>query len=271
VTNVDPQAAFTDREYHKVAPVPSTGRPSIYDCRRPQRDWYAHTFEHYIALPRAGRVLDAGCGPGAYLPAARAAAGPTTTLVGLDLAIGRLELIEPIHASRVAGDVVALPFPDAAFDVVLAMHMLYHVPHVPDAVAELHRVLDRDGVLYALTNSEHAQAELNDLYVRHGGASVHALGDARFSNESGGALLRTSFEQVELLETRDSELVVTDPECIVDEFERLRYALEPGLQPGATWAALLDGVRAEATRTINSDGAFRISENHGLFICRVGR
>jgi len=260
--------AFTDRDYHKVAPVPDTGRPSIYELRQPERDWYAYLFEHYVSLPTGSRVLDAGCGPGGYLPAARDVAGATATLVGLDLAIGRLEFIDRTVASRVGGDVTALPFPDATFDVVLAMHMLYHVPYIPDAVAEVHRVLRPGGALYAFTNSDRAQEELTDLYLRHGGGGAAAMGDEKFSNETGGPLLRTSFDDVELLELRDSELVVPDAECVVDEFERLRYTLEPGLRPGATWPALIEGARRDARATIERDGAFRISECHGLFTAR---
>jgi SAM-dependent methyltransferase len=262
-------SAFTDREYHKTAPIPATGRRSIYEFRRPERDWVAHLFDHDVPLPAHGRVLDAGCGAGPYVRAARARLTDDGVLVGLDLNHGRLQVFAPTDAAAVVGDVAALPFPDCMFDVVLAMHMLYHVPNLPDAVRELRRVLRPGGVLYALTNSEHAQSELAELYRRHGGGE-QAMADTRFSNESGTEVLRIAFadRDMQLVEHRDSELVVTDAACIVDEFERLRYALEPGLQPGTTWEGLLAGVRQDATETIARDGAFRISENHGLFICR---
>jgi SAM-dependent methyltransferase len=265
----DPEDAFTDREYHKTAPVPATGRRSIYEFRRPERDWVAHLFDHFVPLPRRGRVLDAGCGPGPYVRAARIRLGPDGVLVGLDLNAGRLRAIAPTDAAALVGDVAALPFPDCTFDVVLAMHMLYHVPNLPDAVRELRRVLRPGGVLYALTNSEHAQTELAALYRRHGGGE-QAMADARFSNESGVDVLHVAFadRDVQLIEHRDSALVVTEAACIVDEFERLRYALEAGLQPGTTWEGLLAGVWQNATETIARDGAFHISENHGLFICR---
>jgi hypothetical protein len=125
-------------------------------------------------------------------------------------------------------------------------------------------------VLYALTNSDHAQWEMTELYLRHGGDDEMAMDDARFSNESGGALLRTAFaeDDVELREQRDSELVVTDVECIIDEFQRLRYTLEPGLRADTKWDDMIAGVRSDARVVIDRDGAFRISENHGLFTCR---
>ena len=257
---------FTDKEFHKVAPVPDTGRPSIYELRQPVKDWVAELFDGDAPLPRDGRVLDAGCGPGAYVPGA---SNRVATLVALDINPDRVAMVDGAQAARLAGDVESLPFADDSFDAVLAMHMLYHVPDIPRAVAELRRVLRTGGVLYAFTNSERAQWELTELYLRHGGDRAQSFGDERFSNESGGALLATAFESVELIEYVDvSRLVVTDPECVIDELERLRYTLEEGLRPGASWAALIEGARAEVAETVKREGAFVMSERHGLFVCR---
>lgn len=46
-----------------------------------------------------------------------------------------------------------LPLGDGGVDVVLAMHMLYHVPDVPAPVAELRRIVKPGGTLLASTNS----------------------------------------------------------------------------------------------------------------------
>ena len=252
-------SGIDDREFHKTAPVPSTGRPTIYELREPAVDLGGWLDESLPAL-RGARVLDAGCGPGTYVPVVRERA---RELLALDIAWGRLVDVE--HDRRVCGDVQALPFPDGAFDVVMAMHMLYHVPDIPAGVAELRRVLRAGGVLYAFTNSERAQHELLDLVAASGGDAA-SFGDSRFSNESGGALLRTAFEHVELVEDRGHRLVVTDVECIVDEVVRLRYALEPSLT--VDWDGFVIAVRRGAQAVIDRDGAFVMTENHGLFTCR---
>jgi SAM-dependent methyltransferase len=252
-------AGIDDREFHKTAPVPSTGRPSIYDLRQPEIDLGAWLAKDLPAL-RGARVLDAGCGPGMYVPATRALAGE---LVALDIAHGRLVGID--HPEKLCGDVQALPFPDGAFDAVIAMHMLYHVPDIAAGVAELRRVLRDGGVLYAFTNSERAQHELLGLVTECGGDSA-AFGDSRFSNESGGALLRTAFDDVALVEDTSTSLVVTDAECVVDEVVRLRYALEPSL--AAEWDGFVTAVRSGAQAVIDAEGAFVMTENHGLFTCR---
>ncbi|MHB1445490.1 MAG: class I SAM-dependent methyltransferase [Acidimicrobiales bacterium] len=259
-------SGIDDRQYHKSAPVPDTGRPSIYECRQPPLDLGRFLDEQLPAL-RGARVLDAGCGPGSYVPETSPRAAELTVL---DIAPGRLGLIDPAAARRVCGDVQALPFPDSSFDVAMAMHMLYHVPDILAAAQELRRVVRRGGVLYAFTNSEHAQWELAELLKRHGcdpsaGGDFDAL---RFSNENGADLLRAGFGVVTLLELRDSKLVVPDAEQIVDEVERNRYLYEPGLRPGLTWAAFIDAVRHGARELIEREGAFSMSENHGLFTCR---
>ncbi|HEX4906900.1 MAG TPA: methyltransferase domain-containing protein [Acidimicrobiales bacterium] len=248
-----------DREYHKVAPVPDGPRPSIYELREPPVDLGAWLDAALPAL-RGARVLDAGCGPGMYVPATRQRA---RELVALDIAHGRLGDVD--HPRRVCGDVQALPFPDTSFDVVMAMHMLYHVPDIPLAAAELRRVLRDSGVLYAFTNSERAQHELLDLVTQCGGDAA-AFGDARFSNETGGALLATAFADVVLVEDTSTRLVVTDAECIVDEVVRLRYALEPSVE--RSWDGFVADVRSGAQAVIDREGAFVMSENHGLFTCR---
>jgi SAM-dependent methyltransferase len=263
--------AFTDRAFHRTAPVPDPGRPSIYAYREPRRDLLSHLFDRYIPLPAHGRVLDAGCGPGAYIPAVRARLASDALLVGLDLNHGRLRAVSRADVALVAADVASLPFEDATFDVVLAMHMLYHVPDIPRAVRELRRVLrPGTGVLHALTNSGHANGELTELYLRHGGGAAEAMGDHRFSNESGVALLRAAFaeDEIDLVELRDSWMAVRDPEAVVDELQRLRYTLEPGLRAGAVWDGMIAGARDEVRATVRDRGAFRISENHGLFTCR---
>lgn len=255
-------AGIDDREYHKVAGVPSTGRPSIYELRQPKFDLGAFLDEQLPAL-RGGHVLDAGCGPGAYVADALATA---SELVALDIAHNRLELIDE-RAFRVCGDVQALPFPGAVFDAAMAMHMLYHVPDIELGAAELRRVLRPGGVLYAFTNSERAQWEMQELIDRNG-CNPFAGGENRFTNENGAHYLGTAFVDVRLAEFTESRLVVTDPDCVVDEIQRNRYLIEPGLRPGTGWDDLVAGVRRDVAEIVSREGAFVMSERHGLFTCR---
>ena len=93
------------------------------------------------------RVLDAGCGNGAYL---RALADYPVRAAGCDLSAGMLRAVR--YPALFCADVAALPLRDGSFDVVLAAHMLYHVPDRRAAVSELRRVLVPAGVCIAVTN-----------------------------------------------------------------------------------------------------------------------
>lgn len=103
----------------------------------------------------AGRhALDLACGTG-DIAFVLSAAGAEVT--GLDLTIRMIELAlaKSASASGVAprflvGDMGALPFPEACFEIVTTGYGLRNVPDLPAAIAEAHRVLRPGGVLLSL-------------------------------------------------------------------------------------------------------------------------
>jgi SAM-dependent methyltransferase len=95
------------------------------------------------------RVLDLGCGEGATL-GRLIACGAVATGVGVDLLPERIERARaawPAIDFRVA-DAGHLPFPDEAFDIVLAMTVLSSIPLParPGIAAEIARVVRSGGV-----------------------------------------------------------------------------------------------------------------------------
>jgi ubiquinone/menaquinone biosynthesis C-methylase UbiE len=100
-------------------------------------------------------LLDIGCGPGTITAdlAQLVAPGP---VIGLDAAADVLDQARAHAAERgctnltfEAGDVFALPYDDASFDVVHLHQVLQHLPDPVAALAEGHRVLRAGGVLAA--------------------------------------------------------------------------------------------------------------------------
>ena len=91
-----------------------------------------------------------------------------------------------------------IPREEASVDVVIANHMLYHVPDIPRALQEIRRVLRPAGRLYAAVNGDGHMAELHDLVAPF--ASSEALQPApegRFGLENGEAQLARWFARVE--------------------------------------------------------------------------
>jgi ubiquinone/menaquinone biosynthesis C-methylase UbiE len=86
------------------------------------------------------RALDVGCGAGAF---ALALAPFVGEMVGVDRVPELLELAReraPANASFVEGDATALPFEEAAFDLVGTLRTLHHIPRPELVLAELARV-----------------------------------------------------------------------------------------------------------------------------------
>jgi ubiquinone/menaquinone biosynthesis C-methylase UbiE len=98
------------------------------------------------------RLLDVGCGPGALtLDMARHV--PRGHVVALDRAEGVLDEARRTLAGSetsvevLAGDIYAMPFDDAAFDVVHAHQVLQHLTDPVRALRELRRVCTPDGIV----------------------------------------------------------------------------------------------------------------------------
>ena len=109
--------------------------------------WRRRTAE---AVVRAGdRVLDACCGTGDLALADERAGGAVT---GLDFSEPMLERARKKSDSVewIQGDALALPFPDASFDVVTVGFGVRNVSDLEGGLAELRRVLRPGGRLGVL-------------------------------------------------------------------------------------------------------------------------
>jgi SAM-dependent methyltransferase len=106
-------------------------------------------------------VLEVGCGRGELAERIQNELGARVAAV--DQSERMVELTQDRGVEAIVGDVQDLPFRDGVFDCAVAAWMLYHVPDLGRALAELRRVLRPDGRLVAVTNSAHSQKELWSL------------------------------------------------------------------------------------------------------------
>ena len=119
--------------------------------RRGAEDSAAYLLPH---LNAGMDLLDVGCGPASITAdlAERVAPG---RVVGLDAAAGALEAARATLRERglseqvelTCGDIMALPFEDASFDVVHAHQVLQHLADPVGALAEMRRVTRPGGIV----------------------------------------------------------------------------------------------------------------------------
>ena len=113
------------------------------------RRWKARLIT-LAALQPCDRVLDLACGTGDIV---FAAAARTRSGVGLDITHRMLQLAShrrPANVTLVTGDMLALPFGAARFDVVTTGYGLRNVPDLRQAIREIRRVLSPGGRLLSL-------------------------------------------------------------------------------------------------------------------------
>lgn len=165
------------------------------------------------------------------------------------------------------GDVGALPTPDDAHDVVLAMHMLYHASDLGTAVGELRRVLRPRGTLLVTTLGPRHMAELHDVAAEVLAGTRLERPSARFGVDDAASILDRHFASVELDRLR-GELVLDTSGPLVRYLDSARDLFEPGLPAGTAWAGVLDQVERRLGEAIASAGRFTVTTDSAVFVCR---
>jgi ubiquinone/menaquinone biosynthesis C-methylase UbiE len=171
--------------------------------------WAADLIDQVAPQP-GDRALDVACGTGVVARLAAERIGPTGQVAALDLNPGMLAVARALPAVTGAkitwceDSALALPFPEATFDVVLCQLGLQFFPDRPTALQEMRRVLKDGGrvglsvygplehtpATFALANAldrhigpeaslakraEHALADTDELRKLIAGAEFHEV------------------------------------------------------------------------------------------------
>ena len=165
-------------------------------------------------------------------------------------------------------DIQELPFDDATFDLVVANHMLYHVPDLTKALQEVVRVLKVNGRFCAVTNGATHMQELKLLradmlrYVNLPVDNNRLFAQLPFRLENGAALLQPWFRQVQFVPFEDS-LEVNEVAPLID------YAFSAD-----EYRAILTDERLSKIRQYVADrmtavgGSIHITKSVGMFVAR---
>lgn len=234
-------------------------------------DWFPWLASQ-IEWPRGVRVLEIGCGAGWFWEAASTVLPVDLNITLNDLSPGMVaeaaarvrSLRRDWIVSETTADAMSLPFEDAAYDIVLASHMLYHLPDPAVGVAEMARVLKPGGVALAATNGRVMLREIFAIQVEVWPGQAIDPAHLAFGLENGGATLEAVFESVELHRYAD-DLRCTDP----TDVEAYLTSSPPGAnaEPGE-----LQRLRRTVEAAFGAaDGVLTVTKDVGVFLCRQPR
>ncbi|MDR1704346.1 MAG: class I SAM-dependent methyltransferase [Clostridiales bacterium] len=145
-----------------------TPRIALHDKYSVNKYGFANwVFDQYV-LREGMNVLELGCGT------ASGWAGRVTLPVGINVCLSDFSPLMVKKAEDALGDNPAfsfkeidiqdIPFKGQSFDLVIANHMLYHVPDINKALSEVSRVLKPSGRFCATTIGWDSLKELSDMY-----------------------------------------------------------------------------------------------------------
>jgi SAM-dependent methyltransferase len=215
-------------------------------------------------------VIDVGCGAGVYVAGATLR---SRLYIAGDLSLGMLRSLTTPGLPRVNLDAQQLPFASQSADVILANHMLYHVPDQDAAVSEIKRVLKPGGFLLAATNSKTNMQEMTVLRVaigQHFGiqADSELLQPAlSFTLESGHQLLGRHFSSVSRHD-QPSALVFPTSQPVVDYINSSRSYYQSQIPADFSWQEMEAIIHQTVNDRIAEKGEFRVSKLMGIFICQ---
>lgn len=232
-----------------------------------QQNWYEFVLE--FARIKAGmKVLELGCGScalwrGSYVRLPESASFFLTDLsCGMALE-GHLALASDKRFAHLTMNSMDIAFADGSFDLVIANHMLYHVPSVARVLAEARRVMKPGALFMAATNGpEH----MRDLDLLLGKFSKRLIGkhgmESAFNLLNGEKQLREVFTTIEL-HLYTSDLWVTDASLLTNYAYSTPLVVENLGNEGRT------EMRAFFQRRIDRFGGISIRKETGVYLARV--
>lgn len=246
-TALNTQYANSDRLFQRI---------SIHDRYSRNRQGFGPWIVSHYDLAAGEKVLELGCGTGSMWQGISLPEGCAVTLT--DFSTGMLETAQAntahLKATYAVVDAQQIPYPDTSFDVVIANMMLYHVPDIPRALAEIRRVLKPGGRFFAATFGERGVVPAVMAML---GREVQL--NERFTLQNGAEQLSAYFGSVAREDYEDA-LDVTD---LGDLIAYLR-----SMQQMTAVADLPDEALLTAFRLHMKDGVLSLPKEYGLFICR---
>ncbi|MBP3655346.1 MAG: class I SAM-dependent methyltransferase [Clostridia bacterium] len=226
-----------------------------------QQGFGSWILQHYALAPEMC-ILELGCGNGSMWAGKTGLLPQGCRLILSDFSKGMLEAArnnigEQPSVSYELIDIAQIPYGDASMDAVIANMMLYHVPDLDGALAEVRRVLRPGSAFYCATYGVHGiMSWLNEALK---GMIPPIAMNTEFTLQNGEEKLWKHFHSVTKLEYPDAFLV-TRAEDLAEYVMSL------------TAMADVESVSREMLMDLfesrMENGVIRIPKEYGMFICR---
>lgn len=241
-----------------------------------EEEWQEWVFDR-LSLKAGQRALECGCGPGLLWRENLERIPERCKIVLTDISPGMVTeakgaLDDSDHDFVFETiDIESLPYADNSFELLVANHMLYHVPDIHQAIAEVKRVLAYNGRLVAATNGNNHMKELTDIgeklfsdmpELENTRMRVRESGLLGFRLENGIDFLEDHFSQVDL-HFYESSLQVTEAKPLVD------YVLSGiGIEHEPP-AGMIEKFTEYISNEIAENGHIHITKESGLFVAKM--
>lgn len=219
-------------------------------------DWY----EFYDNF----KILELGCGNGRQWEGRIESLPKGCKLILSDFSDGMVNIVRnkfliynALSFEKI--DIQSIPYLDETFDVVIANHMLYHIPDLSTALSEVKRVLKTGGKLYSTTNGNGGLRLFVHNVLEHFCCDINVFTQEwSFSLQNGTEILRNYFSDVKRCDYKDS-LSITKTQDLVDWIES---TISISNYPEKS----IDGLFDYLEEIRKKEGTINIQKENGLFI-----
>jgi ubiquinone/menaquinone biosynthesis C-methylase UbiE len=187
-------------------------------------EWQLWVFDQFAPFltheKKLLNIVEIGCGTGKLWQFNQHRIAPNWHITLTDQSAGMMEVCQRnlAHIQTVAFihcPADDLPMPAESVDVIIANHMLYHVPNVDATLRALNLRLKIGGYLVAATNGVKHMRQLDELVNAFDVGMKFQSVTKPFNLQNGAEQILRHFRHVSE-HRHDSDLIVTDPQAVID-------------------------------------------------------